>query len=314
MRLYDRSHRPSLSLLCIVVLMREEMRSGQVYKRHVGSRPLPLEFLRLGSFTGPSESRKVSADDGRLLESLRFRMKPLYPFTVYHAASKSSRRYTLYASSEALRTKWEEMLDDTIAVYRARQEANMVTFCFKRTWNVIRLMKYWQFFVPQVLNDGFFRTVGTGQNYNSGARFSGKVTSAVPFGQFNAPGRRIFADLHTVSGGKRYLAAGCITGIFVCARNDPRFHRVLPFSNVPTLIALQESNKFIVRHDATLLCYSLDLLARVAMGSAPASSLDASKEQLAGQDGSVLFARASRVGNRTLREHSLFLSMEYCID
>ena len=117
------------------------MRSGQVYKRHVGSRPLPLEFLRLGSFTGPSESRKVNADDGRLLESLRFRMKPLYPFTVYHAASKTSRRYTLYASSELLRTKWKEMLDDTIAVYRARQEANMVTFTLQLTWNVLKLIK-----------------------------------------------------------------------------------------------------------------------------------------------------------------------------
>ena len=117
------------------------MRSGQVYKRHVGSRPLPLEFLRLGSFTSPSESRKVNADDGRLLESLRFRMKPLYPFTVYHAASKTSRRYTLYASSELLRTKWKEMLDDTIAVYRARQEANMVTFTLQLTWNVLKLIK-----------------------------------------------------------------------------------------------------------------------------------------------------------------------------
>lgn len=110
--------------------------------------------------------------------------------------------------------------------------------------------------------------------------------------------------MFTVSGGKRYLAAGCTTGIFVCARNDPRFQRVLPFSNVPTLIALQDFNKFIVQHDATLLCYSLDLLARVASGSAPASSLDASKEQLAGQDGSVLFIRSGRVGNRTLREYS----------
>lgn len=166
------------------------MRSGQVYRRHVGSRPIPLEFLRLGSFTGASETRKVGADDGRLLESLRFRMKPLYPFTVYHAASKSSRRYTLYAASEALRTKWKEMLDDAIAVYRARQEANMVNFyLFSVTRNTARLMRdFWQFFLPQVLNDGYFRTVGTRQNYNSGARFSGKVTSAVPFGQLIALG------------------------------------------------------------------------------------------------------------------------------
>ena len=68
-------------------------------------------------------------------------MKPLYPFTVYHAASKTSRRYTLYASSELLRTKWKEMLDDTIAVYRARQEANMVTFTLQLTWNVLKLIK-----------------------------------------------------------------------------------------------------------------------------------------------------------------------------
>ena len=68
-------------------------------------------------------------------------MKPLYPFTVYHAASKTSRRYTLYASSELLRTKWKEMLDDTIAVYRARQEANMVTFTLQLTWNILKLIK-----------------------------------------------------------------------------------------------------------------------------------------------------------------------------
>ena len=68
-------------------------------------------------------------------------MKPLYPFTVYHAASKTSRRYTLYASSELLRTKWKEMLDDTIAVYRARQEANMVTFTLQLMWNVLKLIK-----------------------------------------------------------------------------------------------------------------------------------------------------------------------------
>ena len=33
------------------------------------------------------------------------------------------------------------MLDDTIAVYRARQEANMVTFTLQLTWNVLKLIK-----------------------------------------------------------------------------------------------------------------------------------------------------------------------------
>lgn len=70
----------------------------------------------------------MGADDGRLLESLRFKMKPLYPFTVYHAASKMSRRYTLYANSEEIRKKWKDALEDTIAVHKARQEANMVRY------------------------------------------------------------------------------------------------------------------------------------------------------------------------------------------
>jgi hypothetical protein len=33
------------------------------------------------------------------------------------------------------------------------------------------------------VNDGFFRSMGSRANYNSGARFSGKVTSVVPFGK-----------------------------------------------------------------------------------------------------------------------------------
>ena len=45
------------------------------------------------------------------------------------------------ASSESLRAKGKEMLDDTIAVYRARQEANMVTFSFQQTWNVLKLIR-----------------------------------------------------------------------------------------------------------------------------------------------------------------------------
>lgn len=87
---------------------------------------MPLEYLRLGAFDGASESRKVGADDGGILQSLRFKMKPLFPFTVYHAASKAGRRYTLFASSEAVRQKWKDALDNALAVYRARQEANQV--------------------------------------------------------------------------------------------------------------------------------------------------------------------------------------------
>ena len=46
-----------------------------------------------------------------------------------------------YASSESPRAKGKEMLDDTIAIYRARQEANMVIFSFRQRWNVLKLIR-----------------------------------------------------------------------------------------------------------------------------------------------------------------------------
>ena len=107
---------------------------------HHPSSPIEIGAYR-GSFTDPSESRKVGADGGHLLESLRFRMKPLYHFAVYHTTFNTSRRYMFYASSKSPRAKGKEMLDDTIAIYRARQEANMVIFSFRRMWNVLKLIR-----------------------------------------------------------------------------------------------------------------------------------------------------------------------------
>lgn len=68
------------------------------------------------------------------------------------------------------------------------------------------------------------------------------------------------------------------------------------------MIALQAFNKFVIQYDSSLYAFSLDILARVAQGQAPAQSLEASMEKLAEQDGSVQFTRAGRIGDRTLRE------------
>ena len=46
-----------------------------------------------------------------------------------------------YASSKSPRVKGKELLDDTIVIYRARQEANMVTFTLQLTWNILKLIK-----------------------------------------------------------------------------------------------------------------------------------------------------------------------------
>ena len=82
----------------------------------------------------------------------------------------------------------------------------------------------------------------------------------------------------------------------------PAFTRVLSLASPTALIALQEFNKLLVHHEATLLSYSLDLLARVALAQAPARSLAASLEHVAPPDTSVAFCRAGRFGERTLGE------------
>ena len=50
----------------------------------------------------------------------------MYPFTIYHASSKSIRRYTLSVASEGVRNRWQSAFADAIGVHKVRQEANMV--------------------------------------------------------------------------------------------------------------------------------------------------------------------------------------------
>ncbi|KAI0661715.1 hypothetical protein C8Q70DRAFT_673507 [Cubamyces menziesii] len=104
-----------------LLLLKPEARSSTVTKNHVVSRPIPLEYLRLGIFDGAPESRKEKAEEGSgILERVRSRYRPMYPFTVYHASSKMNRRYTLYAPSEELRKMWYDALVETIAIREIR--------------------------------------------------------------------------------------------------------------------------------------------------------------------------------------------------
>ena len=89
---------------------------------------MPLSFLRLGSFDSPAETRKEKMEEGGLLDSFRSQNIPVYPFTIYHAANRSARRYTLYVASEAIRKKWYDALVDAIGVHKVRQDSNMVCF------------------------------------------------------------------------------------------------------------------------------------------------------------------------------------------
>ena len=87
--------------------------------------PIPLDFLRLGPFIGPPEQHKggttaETSSSNRVLGSTH----PTYPFIVFHAATL--RRETLYASSEAERNKWKEVLEETKNLRDAHMDGNKV--------------------------------------------------------------------------------------------------------------------------------------------------------------------------------------------
>ncbi|KAG6909050.1 hypothetical protein DXG01_002202 [Tephrocybe rancida] len=107
------------------LLTRDEKKPNGSVKRLV-SRPLPLSYLRLGSFTNPPELQKVKSEDGRLRDSFRSATVTVYPFTIYHASSKSSRRYTFYVASEGIRKRWHSAFVSALGVHKARQDGNMV--------------------------------------------------------------------------------------------------------------------------------------------------------------------------------------------
>ncbi|KAK0223358.1 hypothetical protein IW262DRAFT_820050 [Armillaria fumosa] len=249
------------------LLTREETRPNAVVKRYLISRPLPLSFLRLGSFSDPPEYRKEYDKDGSVL-GLRYHNVPIYPFTIYHASSRANRRYTLYVLSDSIRKKWYNYLVDAIGVNKVRQDGNM-------------------YFDVQTLSDSFFRVVGP--NYKRGGRLTGKITSAVPF----------------VSGGRNFLAVGCTSGIYVSLRGKDEFRKVLDHPNPTSIAAVQTIekktfNRLLVHHDSVLTSYSLDLVARVALGQAQQKTLEASLEKIAGHDTNVLFFRQVLIGSRVL--------------
>ncbi|KAF9025814.1 hypothetical protein BDZ89DRAFT_1068060 [Hymenopellis radicata] len=260
----------TLALLDNFILMtREETKANGVVKRYIMSRPIPLSFLRLASFDGLPEHRKVYDKEGSVL-GLRYHNEPVYPFTIYHASSKASKRYTLFVTSDAVRKKWYNALVDAIGVHKARQDGNM-------------------FFDPRTLTDGFFRTIGSRINQTSTSKLTGKISSAVSF----------------VSGGRPYVAVGCTAGIFVSPRGREEFTKVLNHISPLALAAVQTHqdktfNKFIIHHESSLISYSLDLIVHVSQGQAEIKLLNASMEKIAGQNSSVMFFKHTHVGSRVL--------------
>ncbi|KAG1722954.1 uncharacterized protein EDB91DRAFT_1240160 [Suillus paluster] len=124
-----------------LLLTKEEKGAGGIMKRYIMSRPIPLEYLKLGSFEAQPESRKERSEEGGILDSLRAQYKSIYPFTVYHSADKLVRRYTLYAPTESARQKWRDALVEAKGIDDVRRDAN-------------------KWFAPQLVDDGTFRSPG----------------------------------------------------------------------------------------------------------------------------------------------------------
>ncbi|KAI0322603.1 hypothetical protein OF83DRAFT_1049094 [Amylostereum chailletii] len=247
------------------LLLKEDSR-GNAVKRQVISRPIPLEYMRLGPFTDPPEARRERGDS--IIASLSGSAKQdVYPFTFYHAGARNTRRYTLYAPSANMRKKWHDAFSDAIGIRKVQQESN-------------------RWFASQPLNDGFFRVISARLTFAPGAKLTGRVSCAVAFCAWN--------------NGRSFLAVGCSSGIYVGLRADSSFRKVLPFVSPTSMAVLQDFNKFIVHHETSLMSYSLDLVARVAQGQSTQQNLEGSLERLAGNDGNVLFFRAGRLSERTI--------------
>ncbi len=121
----------------------------------------------------------------------------------------------------------------------------------------------------------------------------------------------------TENNGIKFKAVACLSGVYIAQHDESglflvhntscrrhrsslvlsfqAFRKVLDVSNPTSLVAIKEVNKFFVLHDFGLCSYSLDLVARAALGMASTQSIEASRERL-GTD--VLFFRAGRVANR----------------
>ncbi|KXN84722.1 Rho1 guanine nucleotide exchange factor 3 [Leucoagaricus sp. SymC.cos] len=232
-------------------------------------KPIHLSFLRLGSFSDASITRKEKLEGG-LLDSLRSQSVPIFPFTIFHSYSRSTRRYTLYVTSESLRKKWKNALSEASALHRLREDSN-------------------KWFDPQNVTSSFFSAPVEIATPTRSSGPTGRITSAVPF---------IFSE-------RKFLAVGCSTGIFVSVAGHEDFKRVLHYSNPTYMAALQTAgskvyNRFVVYYESTIVSHSLDLLARLTLGQTTREILEASSERIGGSESNITFCKSVQIGDRAL--------------
>ncbi|CAG7852613.1 Rho1 guanine nucleotide exchange factor 1 [Serendipita indica DSM 11827] len=249
------------------ILTREEAR-GEITKYYVVSRPIPLDFLRLGPFIGPPESRRDANSENAAFLNLNIfaDARSFYPFVIADAASEE-RRYVLYTPSDRERAKWKQVLEETISLRRAYVDANKL-------------------FAFEVISDDYMRerTVLVPSSRKRG--LTGPMISVTTFNIND----------------RAFIAVAAQNGVYVAFRSDPSvFTLVLELSKITMITALPKYDRLFILCNSTVISYSLRVFADVAQNKVEPTALDKTLVKLTPKAaGHVSFFRVGRLAGRDM--------------
>ena len=78
------------------------------------------------------------------------------------------------------------------------------------------------------------------------------------------------------------------------------FRLILNYMLPTSLVALETFNRLVIHVDSSIMTYSLDILARLALDKSQAHSLDASLERVGGNDVNIVLCRHIHFNKRAL--------------
>ena len=172
-------------------------------------------------------------EDPSIFDRVRPTYKAIYPFTIYHASSKITRRYTLYAPSDGMRKKWKYALADALAVRKVHQESNMVRVLKSLAEHTLLLILFSsQWLAPHDVRTGFYKHLKPGQPSNDKTRIMGRITAAAPMCKRCLhsgirESRGLIRRATTVSYGRSFVIIGSATGIYTAQRGKSGERRSL---------------------------------------------------------------------------------------
>ncbi|KAG6909360.1 hypothetical protein DXG01_000799 [Tephrocybe rancida] len=197
------------------------------------NRPIPLDLLTLVDFAGPPTQKRTG-----VLRSLRGHAESpsgfdfsldassdsrfVYPLTFNHNGH-AGESYTLYTDSAQARMEWKQKLDDALILRKVAQESNKA-------------------FEPRILSADLFLFSAKGSTTSPGWNYDGDVT-----------GKVACSICFTTLDDRRFMAVGCVEGVWIGLQHDPKsIRRVLHLKMVTQLAFLKDFGIFIVLADKVL--------------------------------------------------------------